>query len=313
VPPENAKELIISDPRGNVFDAQGNPIQAELYLDIVGAEVYVAETSSVFRIILDGDVPSELNEPDIVLEWDFYIDTTMDVSIGGVVGFLSNDIDPNYLLRVIMASDWIVAEIRDLKSSTGNSVSVDYLVTGEIISFSVPASVLPLGRFNFTVAACKWLTGELVAASKAPNQGHYNMPSGYVYIKPGLPTKHYTTANAVIWYNEGNEERAKWCAEAFEAAYSYVVQTLQPLSAPSLAVSEMTAYVYVSQADLVAGLQEYNRLSLDAALIYGDGGAPRPVVVDKIFSGALVFHIPPDFDWRDIYHQQVLAAMDRLC
>jgi hypothetical protein len=276
----------------------------------VGVEVYVARTESFFRIVLDGAVPTELSDPEVVLEWDFYIDVDMNPDTGGAGTLLTNDIDPDYLLRLVMTSEWTVAEIYNLITNKSNAV--EYMIKDNTISLVVPASVLPLEHFNFTAATCKWLaTGELVAADKAPNQGHYNMPKGYVYIKPGLPTlKLSSTYNTVtVWYNEGNEERARWCAEAFEMAYSDVIDILHP----PLPIPPYTLYVYASRVDLVEGLQIYSELSLDEALAYKDKGVPRPAVANTIVGGPHIFHIPPDFDWRAIYHQQVLDTMDRLC
>jgi len=270
-------------------------------LDIVGAEVYVTETDSFFRIVLDGALPSELSDPNHVLEWSFYIDTVMAPPSGEAVVRIYNDIDPDYRIRLIMTSYWMGAEIINLKTNWSDSVV--YQVDGNTVTFSVPASVLPLTHFNLTVAACLYQQGESVAVDKAPDQGHYNVPKGYVNIKPGLPTLQLSSAHAVVWYNEGNEERARWCAEAFEAAYADIDRILFRPYMPLIS----TIYVYVSQVDLVAGLQEYNDYSLGDAQSYKNGGAPRPGKNDN------KIHIPPDYDLRGIYYQQVLGAMDRIC
>lgn len=299
-PPEGAEKIVINDPAGDMFDARGQQISAVPYLDIVQAEIHVAETGSFFRMVLSGNLPSELDDSDPVLEWDFLIDADMNSATGWADSLIANDIGPDYLLRLVMTPAGFSAELHNF--NTDEIKQVDYKVVDNTVSISVPASMLTLEQFNVTVATRAWRAGEIIAADKAPNQGHYNMPNGYINIKPGLPTMRLDAIHAVIWYNEGNDERARLCADAFEAAYADIMQTLEP-PAPVRA----TIYVYVSQADLVIGLQEYNDISIDEAERYRSGGAPRPVM-----HGNYV-HIPPDFDWRDIYHQQVLGAMDLIC
>gem|GEM_PF-3322136 len=302
VPPEGAKKLVIQDPRGDLLDGQGQPIQAEPYLDIVGAEVYVSETSLFFRMVLDDVMPLEYGSPGLMLEWDFFIDTKTATG---------NDIDPNYLLRLVMMTGLVRAELRSLV--TDEYWPVEFQIVDSTVDFSVDASLLAIDKFNFTVATYKWLADSrmLLVTDRAPNQGHYNMPNGHVYIKPGLPAVKLdleikiNNTTVAVWYNEGNEVRAKWCAEAVKEAQADISRLMKPSPPLNALPSALVVFVYASQSELVAGLQEYSSFTRDEALRYQNGGAPRPT------NGFI--HIPPDYDLRAVYHQQVLGAMDRLC
>jgi hypothetical protein len=296
-PPENALIIEIDDPQGDFFDGRDQPIQAESYLDILRVEVYVAETSSFFRVKLGGVVPTVVDNPELALEWDFFIDADMNPTTGWAGNFIANDTGPDYFLRLIIQENWANAEIFDFKA---NKIStVHYQINGETIEFSFPSTVLTLERFNMVVATRKWLARSLAAVDKAPNRGYCNMPNGYVYIKPGLPELQFETLHAIVWYNEGNEERARWCSEAFEAAY-FEIGRLWGIFPP-----RATLYVYAAQSDIVQGLQTFSKITPEEAAFYQFIGAPRPM--------NNVIHIPPGYDWRTIYHQWVLNAMDLFC
>ncbi|MCL2149334.1 MAG: hypothetical protein FWH51_00100 [Dehalococcoidia bacterium] len=297
-PPAGADMLIVSDSQNDLFDNQGQSIQAEAYLDIVVAEAYTDEAGSFFRIKLGSAIPPYGDIGADMVEWGFFIDADMSSATGWAGDLVTNDIGADYFIRMVATSDWVSADIHN--ASTDQVSPVAYELDGDTISLYIPASVLALEQFDFTVATHKWQSGKVVAADKAPNQGHYNMPNGYVYIKSGLPTLRLTTAHAIVWYNEGNEARAQRCAEDFEEAFTDIIQILKPPT-PLL----MTIFVYATRDDMVTGLQSYSALSEDEALRYQNRGAPRPT--------NNITHIPPDFDWRDIYHQQVLGTLDRLC
>lgn len=301
VPPAGAKTLVLNDLRGDLFNAEGQQVQAGSYLDVVRVEVYVGEADTFFSMTFVGAVPSKLEKPGTVLEWGFYIDASLTAcETGNIIG---NDIAPDYFLRLVMNPDWIVAEIYDL--NTNGSIPVAYQVKENVINFSVPASELSLERFDFTVVAREWKisdSSEVVAMDIAPDQGHYNMPSGHFFIKLGLPELQLSTLHATFWYNEGNEERARWCADAFEASYADTMRILEPVEFSSRPI----IFVYASRNDFVAGLQLYSGLSLEESLRYKDGGTLRS-------SSNYIMHIPPDFELQDVYRLQGMWAMDRRC
>ena len=298
-PPDGVSPLTAEDSYDDLFDGRGRPVQSESYLDIVGIEVYVAESGLFFRMTLDGALP-QASVPGWLLEWDFFIDADMSATTGWAGNIIVNDIGPDYILRLVIAPDQTWAEIHN--ASTDARSAIAYQIDGNTISFSVPSSILAVKTFNFTAATRAWQDGEPVAMDKIPNDGHYNVPNGHVYIKPGLPTLQFASAHATVWYNEGNEERARQYAEAYEAAYTVVFHALKPPSWPPYA----TIYVYAYQADLVTGLQRYSGFTKTDAEAYQNGGVPRE-------STGSIFHIPPDFSWRDIYHQLAIKTMDRLC
>jgi hypothetical protein len=296
-PPPGAKTIELEDAAGDFFDSQNQPVQAEACLDIVRAEAYVSDTGSFFRLFLAGSVPGKVDDPDMALEWDFFIDADMNPTTGWTGQLVANDTGPDYLIRLIVM-DGLYADIYNVKENRVNSVPCQ--VIGDIVDFALPASILKLDRFNMVVVTRKWMNRTLTALDKAPGEGHYNLPKGHIIVVSGLPAKRMESQHATIWYNEGNEERAEYCAEAFDAAYNEVnrlwgiVHQVHPV-----------VYVYFRRVDMIEGLQLYSQMSKDDALVYGASGSPRPV--------KSVTHIPPDFDWRAVYQQQVAASMDLFC
>ena len=296
-PPAGAQVISIDDPESDFFDSQANPVQAEPYMDIIKAEAYVADNSCLFRLKLAGVLPARIDGNDLALEWDFFIDSDMNPSTGWTGELIANDTGPDYLLRLFMDNNLIMAYLFDIKSS--KSSSVDCEVAGDTVSFSFTSNILKLNRFNLMVATRKWVGGTLAAVDKAPDRGHYNLPKGLVIVAPGLPAKRLDSKYATIWYNDGNDERAAYCAEAFDAAYAEVNRLW------GLTSSHPTLYVYTSRASMTEGLQVFSQFTKEEAALYQSYGAPRPA--------KYVSHIPPDYDWRAVYQQQVMVSMDLFC
>jgi hypothetical protein len=206
LPPEDGQELEMSDGQGDLFDASGTPVEAGDYLDITGAEVYISEAQYFFRLNLKGPLTQAPEDAAVALEWDFFIDTDANQTTGWVSPLMANDIGPDYLLRLIIQAGRASAELYDVK--TGEASPVYYRLLDTTLDFSFTPQTLELGDFDVVAASRQWYDGQLVAADKAPDQGHYNLSEGYVYIKPGLPDQRYDSLHAIFWYNEGNEERA---------------------------------------------------------------------------------------------------------
>ncbi len=297
VPPAEAKVMVIEDLQNDFFDSQAKPVQAEPYRDIRRAEAYVAESSSFFRLKLAGTVPGKIDRDDLALEWDFFIDADMNPATGWTGELIANDTGPDYLVRLVMLKGWVSADLYDVKANKTNQVTCEYI--GDTINFAFNASLLKLTRFNLVVVTRKWLGGNLAAVDKAPDQGHYNLPKGLVIVAPGLPAKRMESKYATIWYNDGNDERATLCAEAFDAAYAEVNRQ------GGLVPSHPTLYVYTSRASMMEGMQVFSQFSKEDAALYQSYGAPRPA--------KYITHIPPDYDWRAIYQQQVSVSMDLFC
>ncbi len=300
-PPEGAPKVEITDGRNDFFDISARPLAAEPCLDIIGAEVYATEQGYFFRLKLAGAVPARLDNPQVSLEWDFFIDGDVNPMTGWADALIANDTGPDYLLRLFLGDDWVSAQVYNVK--TNKLINVRYQIIGDTIDFSFTPQELTLGRFNVVAATRKWVRNgqdsSLVAVDKAPDEGHYNVPGGYVYVKPGLPTMQFESLHATFWYNEGNEDRARSCAEAYELAYTEIGELwgIYPL--------HHTVYVYATQADLVKGLRQYSGLSWEEAAFYQAGGAPRPM--------KNISHISPGFDARAIFHQQGLEGVDLFC
>jgi len=104
-----------------------------------------------------------------------------------------------------------------------------------------------------------------------------------------LPNLSMEFDHATVYYDQGNEERAKDIGEAFEYAYSHLQQDF--LKAPP----KLKIYVYRTQDDLVQGLILYSGLSINEANFFKSGGAPRPL--------NYTMHVSPQFNWHSVAHE----------
>jgi hypothetical protein len=120
------------------------------------------------------------------------------------------------------------------------------------------------------------------------------------FVVVGLPTEALQTAHAVVYYNRGNDEKARWYGEAFELGYSQVGTDLGAY--PS---RRFTLYLYLTREDLVAGLQQYSGFSADYANWYlRTGATPRPI--------NYVMHVSPNFDWHNLVHEYTHTVMEEI-
>jgi hypothetical protein len=69
-----ARAQPFNDPAGDLFDRQGQAISAEPYLDIVEVEVAQSGVDYYISMKMNGPLPSALNDPAILIEWDVLVD-----------------------------------------------------------------------------------------------------------------------------------------------------------------------------------------------------------------------------------------------
>jgi len=129
----------------------------------------------------------------------------------------------------------------------------------------------------------------------------YSFPNGYVQPpKPGvLPSVSFESGNATVFYNIGDEEKAQRYGDAFDFAYATVGKNLGVY--PS---KRFTLYIYVTQEDLVQGLQKFSNFSPQRAAFFETSAAPGPI--------NYIMHVPPYFSWHDITHNYVHTILEEV-
>jgi len=309
---EVAKAEVFTDPVADLFDREGRPAVAEPYLDIVEVEAAQSGVEYTARIKVNGPLPSGLSDPAIFIEWELLVDIDQDrlTHPWGSWPLLDNGIGVDVLIRLMLGprGQGYRAEIRDLTRNRrmtiafkveGASMELKYNST----SFAVPKA------FDYIYAVRKFgnygASGGELACDKAPNEGYFTFSDGKVLlvtpkpVKTGQPTEKLETKNAIVYHNLGNEEKAKWYGEAFEYAYLQVGNDLGAYPA-----KQFKLYAYLTQEDLVLGLQLYSGFSADAASYFKTSGAPRPI--------NYVMHISPGFDWHTIIHEYTHTIIEEL-
>jgi hypothetical protein len=180
-----------------------------------------------------------------------------------------------------------------------------YKIAGDTIDISFTWSLMgQTATFDCVAAVRKWVQTapnqkSLAVVDKVPNAGHYNLPAGYIYIKPGPPALQMASEHATIWYNEGNDAYARYVAQTFELGYDSVGKVL------GVYTQKFTIYTYITQNDLVQGLQTFSGFSASSAAYFRSTGmTPRPL--------NFVMHVPPNFSQHTIIHEYTHAALEEI-
>jgi len=283
----------------------------EAYLDIVEVEVVQSGIEYSARLKMNGPLPSNLSDPTIFIEWDLLVDIDQDRGTNpwGSWSLLDNGIGVDVLVRLMLgpSGQGYRAEVYDL--ATRKRSNILFRIDGGVIKLNFDFSLVTSSKpFDYVFSVRKFgnygRSGGEIACDKAPNKGYFTFSNGKASlvvktIKPGLPTEKTQTGHAIICYNQGNDDKAKWYGEAFEAAYTEVGKDLGAYPA-----RQFVLYVYLTQEDLVSGLQTYSGFSADEANYFRISGAPRPI--------NYVMHASPDFDWHTITHEYVHTIIEEL-
>ncbi|UCG55156.1 MAG: hypothetical protein JSV32_02780, partial [Dehalococcoidia bacterium] len=169
----DSNNIDFTDSTGDTFDDTGNPIQVEPYFDIISAEVNLIDTNYLFQMKMNGDVPQTLTNPNAAAEWDFFIDADQTSTTGSANPLFVNDIGAEYLIRLLIHGIQIRTELINL--NTLESSSIAYTVDGDTISLSFNWTLMQeLQNFDCVALARSWFNNNLIAADKAPNEGHYS-------------------------------------------------------------------------------------------------------------------------------------------
>lgn len=259
--PATLENVKLADPIDDLFNNEGGKVQGEPYLDIVNTEISLVEDNYVAKIKLGGALPSLIEAPAFI-EWDVMVDSDCDSGTGWNDPVVLGNIGIDCRILLGLKADQYKASVHDIKSNT--SEPIEYKADANTVEFQFPKSSIPVDNFNYTVVVRKYAkegdAGSLVTADKAPNQGHCKFPSGCADLKAGLPTSSFESANATVFYNPGNEDIARWAAEAFELAYDGIGKRLGVFPEERFKV-----YVYLTQDDLVEGLQKFGNVCAESA------------------------------------------------
>ena len=179
-PNPEAKSVKITDPANDLFDKSGNSVKDQPYLDILEAEVSTFNLEYIVRIRLNAPMPAKTPDPQILLEWDIYVDADNDPYSGSPWPIVTNDLGPEYFVRLMLLDSTYHSEVRELKTE-GQAQKIENKVTDNIIELRWPKTFNHSDTFGFVVAAKKY--GErgsgsaFMLADKAPNQGHTEFPT----------------------------------------------------------------------------------------------------------------------------------------
>jgi len=294
-----------ADPTGDLFDVQGRPAIGEKFVDIVEVELTRTESTYIAQIRVLDSLPASVSDSSAFLEWDVLIDYDQDMGTHpwGSWALVDNGIGVDALSRLVLGSSGYSGELLTWPGGKVSRQKIDFRVEGTLVEIRFDASMIknPVG-FDFVFAVRKYVAGKMIVADRCPNEGWFTFSDSkmsLVALKSGQPTEKLQTDHSVVYYNQGNDRKARWYAEAFENAYVQVGKDLEAYPA-----KQFTLYVYLTQADLVQGLQLYSGLSADEANYFKTGGAPRPI--------NYIMHVAPGFDWHTITHEYTHTIIEEL-
>jgi len=281
----------LTDPVGDVFDGRGKPVVAEPYLDVIRSDASLSNGNLTVKIQVNGPLPKEpvmpknIDNPSgrpLTISWEVQIGvfTARDLKIALELA------DWGYHITMI---DYLV------ESWTWDPKGIYFSIEGDIICLLISPNLIGNPEsFRYKIFVFEYLQPicleNLLACDVAPNEGYYIFPDHHLQVEPGFPTASFETEHATVYYNIGDDARAKNVAEGFEYAYSHIAEDFT-----AQLTKKFTLYVYVTQDDLVEGLIKYSHLPSEVAELFRGSGAPRPI--------DYVMHIAPDFDWRTIAHE----------
>jgi len=282
-----------TDPVGDLQDANGKPATGEPYLDLVSVSLAVESGSYVGRITVVGDIPSQISGDSVYFEWDFLIDSDRNpnTSPWGRSALLQNDIGVDRRVTLFLSPTLSAIVCDHAPPRTCDNIA--FQVSGNKITLRFwPQDLGGSTSFDFTALSRKFVNGAVAVFDKAPNEGHFTFQAGTITLQivKGLPNVSMTFSHSVVYYNVGNDRRAKDIGQAFEYAYDYLEQDF-----PKPPAKRFTIYVYKTQADLVQGLIVFSGFSPSSANFFKSGGAPRPI--------NYVMHVSPDFEWLTVAHE----------
>jgi hypothetical protein len=306
----NATAQPLTDPTGDLLDSDGKPAVGESYLDIIESSLSQDSNNFVGTIKLNGNVPSKTSDPSVFIEWSLMIDSDRNPSTHpwglGVEGLYSwplttNDIGVDYMVELCADDSGPWSRIFDgpRDSNRGGNAKVQGNTITLVFS---PSDIGGSTNFDYVVLVRKYGQGGAPEAleifDKAPNSGHYSFRATVgatqtattsALSEQGLPSVPMEFAHATVYYNEGNQGRAKNIGEAFEYAYDHLQEDFP------YAPSKFRIYIYRTQDDLLRGLVAFSGFSPGDADYFKNGGAPRPL--------SYVMHVNPSFDWTTVTHE----------
>lgn len=168
-----------SDSTGDFFDKEGISTTAEAYLDIVETELSLYDGYYIAKIIVNGTLPTQIDDPSIFIEWDVLIDADNNPSTGWNWPLVFGNIGPDYLFRVELKDSQYKGCMLDIKANRWQDI--EYKSGGNTVEFRFQSDVIGKSNsFSWVAAVRKYGKGgtadALLAFDKTPNQGCYAFP-----------------------------------------------------------------------------------------------------------------------------------------
>lgn len=301
----NAAAQPLTDPTGDLLDSEGKPTAGEPYLDIIEVGLSQDGNNFVGTIKFNDNVPSKTSDPSVFIEWSLMIDSDRNPSTHpwGSWPLTVNDIGVDYMVELCADGSSRWGRIYDGPHDTlrgGNAKVQGNTIT---VTFS-PSDIGGSTNFDYVALIRKYgqagAPDALSVFDKAPNSGHYAFQATVnvtqtttttALSEQRLPSLPMEFTHATVYYNKGNEARARDMGDAFEYAYDHLEQDF-----PASPSGKFKLYVYKTRADLIQGLIAFSGMSPSQAEWYRQTGAtPRPI--------RNIMHVSPNFGWHDVAHE----------
>jgi hypothetical protein len=185
-----------ADPTGDLFDRQGQPLSAEPYLDIVEVEVSQSGIEYYLRMKMNGPLPSTLDDPTILIEWDVLVDIDQNPGTRPwSLPLIDNGIGVDILVRLMLGASGQGYRAQIFDPATKKGLTIPFKVEGSSIELKYSSSVAPVPKtFDYVFAVRKsgnyGASGTEVAIDKAPNQGYFTFSDSKTILQTKPTAEH---------------------------------------------------------------------------------------------------------------------------
>jgi len=114
------------DPAADWFGPSGRPAQGDKFLDISATEVFRLGTEVVFRLTMQGAIPSESPSPDASVRWDIAIDTDPGADNGYKSSLLYNATRPDYVARAELSGTAWSGRLLTVRDNSWQNIDCAY-------------------------------------------------------------------------------------------------------------------------------------------------------------------------------------------
>jgi hypothetical protein len=192
------------DPMNDCTDSNGLNASCDPYMDITQSEL---TGNYAVKIIVADNMPSQLGDKSIVIEWDLMVDADRNSltspwgsSTTAFGQLVANGIGVDYMIRYTLQGIAQVGQVFDGPSKTYHNTP--FQISGNQITLTfLPSDIGGSTNFYFTILVRKYGGNnyqQLLLFDKAPNSGFYEFKVGSITLVPEFPASQQLLSTVIM-------------------------------------------------------------------------------------------------------------------